>query len=214
MALVVKNQLKEDLRQLQGISEIKVKKFKELQGNTLCEFECKANSKVVGKEDIQKAFNGTVDIAANVEVSYTKVDMSLKLSSVSWIDDYSDHNSTEYKNLTSRINAALSEVYRDADDVIGFEIVLLSRAQDGSVMVDYLVLVNPDSDLKKKDLDETLNEFTKNNSFGGMTTGSNFEQEQESKESQSDGPVVGLVVLGALVMCVVIIAFLVRVSKL
>lgn len=147
-------------------------------------------------------------------MSYTKITTSLQLSSVSWIEAYNDENSPEYKNLTSRILDALSEVYQDTEDVVGFEIISLSKASDGSVMVEYDVLVNPASELKKEDLDETFDEFTKNNSFGGMATGSKpVKQEQdESEESQSEGSVTGLVVFGALIMCAVIIAFLGRVS--
>ena len=215
LALNVKNKLREVLSQQKGISEIKIKEFKEdKHGNTSCVFDYKMNSAVVEKEDIEKALNGTVDIGVIAPVAYAPIKMSLKLLSVSWINSFDDRNSTDYKNLTRRIKAALSEVYQSTGDVVGFEINSLSKTSDGSVSVEYVVMVYPDSKLKKKDLEKTFNEFTKNNSFGGMIAENQLQPvKQEEEKSESDGAVTGLVVIGALMICVVIIAFLVRVSQ-
>lgn len=220
MSLAVRNQLRKDLGELQGISDIKVKKFMKKNGNTsqtFCEFECKVNPKHVGKEDIEIALNRTIDIGATTEISYTRMNMTLSLSSLAWIDAYNDHNSSEYKNLTAAIEAALSEVYQDTDDVVGFEIVSVSEAPDGSLVVQYYVLVDPDSDLKKNDLEETIKEFTKDGSFGKMITGVKKQQQQQQQtgseeEDEDDKPLVGLVVFAAVIMCLVILTFLVVVS--
>ena len=212
LALNVKYKLREVLSQQKGVREIEIKEFKEEHGNTSCVFHYKMNSAVVEKEAIEKVLNGTVDIGVIAPVVYAAIKMSLKLSSVSWIDSFDDQNSTDYKNLTRRIKAALSEVYQSTDDVVGFEINSLLKTPDGSVMVEYVVMVYPDSKLKKKDLENTFNEFTKNNSFAGMIA-DNQPAKQEEEKSESDGAVTGLVVIGALMMCVVIIAFLVRVSQ-
>lgn len=212
LALNVKNKLREVLSQQEGVREIEIKEFKEEHGNTSCVFDYKMNSAVIEKEAIEKVLNGTVDIGVIAPVVYAVIKMSLKLSSVSWIDSFDDQNSTDYKNLTRRIKAALSEVYQSTDDVVGFEINSLLKTADGSVMMEYVVMVYPDSKLKKKDLQNTFNEFTKNNSFSGMIA-NNQPAKQEEEKSESDGAVTGLVVIGALMMCVVIIAFLVRVSQ-
>ena len=209
LALNVKNKLREVLSKQQGISEIKIKEFKEKHGNTSCVVDCKVTSAVVEKEDIEKVLNGTVDIGVIAPVAYAAIKMSLKLSRVSWIDSFDDQNSTAYKNLTRRIKDALSDVYQSKDDVVGFEINSLMKTFDGSVLLEYLVVVYPDSKLMKKDLENTFNEFTKNNSFGGMIAENHPAKEEES---ESDGAVNGLVVMGALIMCVVIIAFIIRVS--
>ena len=219
LALDVKNKLREILSWQQGISNIKIENFKQKHGNTSCVFECKMSSSVVERDDIKNVLNGTVDIGVIAPVApYTEINMSLELSNVSWIASYSNRESKEYKNLTSRIKVALEDVYQNTDDLVGFEINSLSRTSDGSVMVDYLVKVYPDSELNKKYLESIFNEFTKNNSFGGMIAGKKPGKKPEKEENDSEvksepnGTVTGLVVMGALIMCVAIIAFLVRVS--
>ena len=219
MALAVKKQLKEDLKDLQGINEIRVKKFTKKDGDIFCNFECKVNTKLVNKEDIKYTLNMTVDIGATAEISYTRINMSLNLSSLSWIDAYNDHNSSEYKNLTTAIIAALSEVYQDTEEVLGFEIVSISEAHDGSnsLVVDYHVLVDSESNLKKNDLEETIKESTKDSSFGKMFTGVKKQQEQQQQtgseeEDDKDKPPVGLIVFAAVIICLVILTFLVMVS--
>ena len=217
MSLVVRNQLWKVLKELQGIQEIKVKKFEENEGNTFCEIECKVNSSQVS-EDVKKTVNKTIDIGALSEISYTRVNMTLSLTSLSWVDAYNDHNSSEYKNLTTTIKAALSEVYIDTDDVVSFEIVSVSEAPDGSLVVEFHVLVDPDSALKKKDLEETLKEFTKDESFGKMITGVKKRQQEEEtgveeEEDESDKVQVGLIVFAAVIMGLVIITFVVAVSQ-
>lgn len=216
VSLAVKTQLKKDLKELSSVSQIKVKTFMEKKGNTFCEFECRVTSKDVGKDDIKKALNMTIDIAAAVNISYNRINMSLSLSSLSWIDAYDDHNSSEYKNLTSGIMAALSEVYHDTDDVVDFEIVSVSEAPDGSLVVEYVVLVDPDADVKKNDLEEIFKEFTKDGSFEKMITGVKKKQLQQSENEegdQKDEPPVGLIVFAAVILCAVIITFLVVVSE-
>lgn len=213
-ALAVRNQLKKDLKEIQWVSDVKVNKFMQKQGKTFCEFECKANA-TLEKEDIQKALNMTVDIGSIAETSYARINMTSTLSSVSWIDAYNDDNSTEYKNLTTAIKAALSEIYQDADDVVGFEIASVTAAHDGSALVlEYFLLVDPDTDLKKKDLEAIFKEFTKNGSFEEMiSVAEKQEQPPETEESEKTGPAaVGLIVFAAVIMCVVIITFLVVVS--
>lgn len=215
VSLAVKTQLKKDLKELSSVSQIKVKTFMEEKGNTFCEFECRVTSKDVGKDDIEKALNMTIDIAAAVNISYNRINMSMSLSSLSWIDAYDDHNSSEYKNLTSGIMVALSEVYQDTDDVVGFEIVSVSEALDGSLVVEYVVLVDPDADVKKNDLEEIFKEFTKDGSFEKMITGVKKKQLQQSENEegdQKDEPPVGLIVFAAVILCAVIITFLVVVS--
>lgn len=215
VSLAVKTQLKKDLKELSSVSQIKVKTFMEKKGNTFCEFECRVTSKDVGKDDIEKALNMTIDIAAAVNISYNRINMSMSLSSLSWIDAYDDHNSSEYKNLTSGIMVALSEVYQDTDDVVGFEIVSVSEALDGSLVVEYVVLVDPDADVKKNDLEEIFKEFTKDGSFEKMITGVKKKQLQQSENEegdQKDEPPVGLIVFAAVILCAVIITFLVVVS--
>ncbi|KAL9955202.1 hypothetical protein ACROYT_G036489 [Oculina patagonica] len=219
MSLAVRNQLRKDLDELQGISEIKVKKFMKMDGNTsqtFCEFECKVNPKHVRKEDIENALNMTIDIGAAVEITYTQISMSLSLSSLAWIEAYNDHNSSEYKNLTAAIGAALSEVYQDTEDVVGFEIVSVSEAPDDSLVVEYIVLVDPDSDLKKNDLEETIKEFTNNGSFGKLLTGVKKQQQPQTEsedDNEEDKPLVGLVVFAAVIMCLVILTFLVVIVR-
>ncbi|KAJ7391053.1 hypothetical protein OS493_021074 [Desmophyllum pertusum] len=203
-ALAVRNQLRKDLKEIQWVSDIKVKKFMQKQGKTFCEF------------DIQKALNMTVDIGSIAETSYARINMTLTLSSVSWIDAYNDHNSTEYKNLTTAIKAALSEIYQDADDVVGFEIASVTAAHDGSALVlEYFLLVDPDTDLKKKDLEAIFMEFTKNGSFEEMiSVAEKQEQQTETEESEKTKPVaVGLIVFAAVIMCGVIITFLVVILR-
>ena len=217
MSLVVRNQLRKVLERLQVISEIKVKKFKENEGNTFCEIECKVNSQQVTEKDIENALNATIDIGAALEISYSRVNMTLNLPGLSWVDAYNDHNSSEYKNLTTAIKTALSEVFKDTDDVVSFEIVLVSEAPDGSLVVEYHVLVDPESALEKKDLEETLMEFTKDDSFEKMITGVKKQQEKEDiggeeGEDESDKAPVGLIVFAAVIMCLVIITFVVVVS--
>ena len=207
--MAVELEVTKDLAQLQGIHEINVIKFMQNHGCTSCEFECKINSTVVAHKDIEEALNETIDIG-----SYNWIQMSLQLLSEPWIGAYNDPNSLKYRNLTTRIIAALSKVYKGIDYVVDFEITSLSRAPRGPVVVEYLVLVNSETELKKAHLDEIFNEFTKNNSFGGMIIGKRAARDSKSEDTQKpDGYVIVLVVIGASVMGLVIIAFLVRVSK-
>ena len=211
MSLAVKSQLKQDLKGLPSISQIKVKSFMEKQGNTFCEFECRVNSKNVTKEDIEKVLKMTMDIKASEGISYIRITMTLNLLSLSWIDAYDDPNTPEYDNLTTSITDALSEVFKDVDAVADLEIVSVSEALDGSLVVEYVALVDPEADLKKSDLEEIFKEFTKDRSFEKMITAVEKQQLQQSQD-QKDDPPVGVIVFAALIMGTLMLTFLFVVS--
>ena len=209
MSLAVKSQLKQDLKEI--VSQIKVKSFMEKRGNTFCEFECRVNSKNVTKEDIEKVLNMTMDISASEGISYIRITMTLNLLNLSWIDAYDDSNTPEYDNLTTSIIDALSEVFKDVDAVADLEIVSVSEALDGSLVVEYVALVDPEADVKKSDLEEIFKEFTRDRSCEKMITAVEKQQLQQS-QYQKDDPPVGVIVFAALIMGTLMLTFVVVVS--
>ena len=211
MSLAVKTQLKQDLKELPSVSKIKVKSFMENQGNTSCDFECRVNSKHVTKEKIEKALNMTIDISASEGISYIRIAMTLNLLSLSWIDAYNDPKTPEYDNLKTSVIDALSEVFQDTDAVADLEIVSVSEALDGSLIVEYVALVGPEEDVKKSDLEEIFKEYTKDRSFAKMITAVEKSQPQHSQDQNDDSP-VGVIVFAALIMGTLILTFLVVVS--
>lgn len=219
MSLAVKGQLRNDLKKVPGVTDIKVKTFLKIHGNpgTFCEFEFKMKSDL-GKEGVENVLNRTLDIGAEKERnSYDRINMSLLFPSVEWIDAYKDYNSSEYRNLTTAMRAALAEFYQDIDDVVAFEIVSLAEAPDGWLVVEYFLLVDSDSNVTRKDLKDTFTEFTKSDTFGEIFPYAKKQEVPENnkgkKENEKNKAVVGMIVFAVMIMCVMIITFLVVVGS-
>ena len=212
LSRAVKTQLKKDLKELPSVSQIKVNSFMKRQGNnTFCEFECRVNSRNITKVVIEQTLNMTVDIVAALGITYSRINMTLNLLSLSWIDAYNDPKTPEYDNLTTSIIDALSEVFKDTDAVAWLEIVSVSEALDGSLVVEYFALVNPEADVNKTNLEEIFKDFKKDRSFENMITAV-VKRPLEQSQDQKDGPPVGVIVFAALIMGAVILAFVVVVS--
>ncbi|XP_068672810.1 uncharacterized protein [Montipora foliosa] len=183
---------------LQSVVKVSVQAFyKGEDGNTLCELQFKMTAIDCGWE-IERELNGTVDIGFIGQVMYTGINMSLELSSVF---------ETEYKDLSNnltRIKAALTIVYLSYDDVVDFEIYPLSKGNlDGTVLVEFRIMVFNDTELSKKDLKNILDRFTRDKSFRKLLF-----------PEKSPGVLVKtMVVLGAMVISLVMIVFSIRVIK-
>ena len=182
---------------LQGVGKVSVQGFCQGEdGNTLCELQFKMTAIACGWE-IERELNGTVDIGFIGQVMYTGINMSLELSSVS---------EPEYKDLSNnltRIKAALTIVYLSYDDVVDFEIYPLSKGNlDGTVLVEFRIMVFPDTELSKTDLKNILDRFTRDKSFRQLLF-----------PEKSPGVLVKtMAVLGAMVISLVTIVFSIRVS--
>ena len=201
---------------LQGVSKVTVKKFyKGTHGNTFCDLHFKLNSSVCGW-GIKWEINGTVDIGLISPVVYTAINMSLKFEAVFRSGAREDTNK---ENLSNRIIRALETVYLKYDDVVKFEIYPLPTDFNRSLLVEFRSFLYPDTELNKTDLDNILQNFTKNKSFEELV---NRKQSLEKKEENTSNKstsypsttVKVMVGIGAAIMCVGIIVFIARVSKL
>ena len=156
-------------------------------------------------------------------ISYRRLNMSLLLPGVEWKDPFADHNRSEYRNITKAIGDALNDFYQDTDNVVDFEVLSLAKANDRwtSAKVEYFLLVSSAFNATGKDLQDTLPAFTKSDTYGKTFRDAKQKKElketdtesiKKDKDNQKSILTVSLIVVAAMTICAVMIAFLIVVK--
>lgn len=224
MSLAVRSLLNKDLKNVKGVTDIKVETFLKIhrERGTFCKFEFESD---VGKESVEEKLNHSLEIGMEKAlISYRRLNMSLLLPGVEWKDPFADHNRSEYRNITKAIEDALNDFYQDTDNVVDFEVVSLAKANDRwtSAKVEYFLLVSSAFNATGKDLQDTLPAFTKSDTYGKTFRDAKRKKElketdtesiKKDKDNQKSILTVSLIVVAAMTICAVMIAFLVVVIR-
>lgn len=127
-------------------------------------------------------------------VKTVSMEMTLALT---FKDDYRDPNSEAYKDLTTNLTRSLEKTYKNIEGFIGIRILLIRK---GSVVCMYIVILAKDSKADEESLKNTLEEASKNKTFGFKVTSVKVEEEATAtpEEKLPNWALITMIALGSL----------------
>lgn len=127
-------------------------------------------------------------------VKTVSMEMTLALT---FKDDYRDPNSEAYKDLTTNLTRSLEKTYKNIEGFIGIRILLIRK---GSVVCMYIVILAKDSKADEEILKNTLEEASKNKTFGFEVTSVKVEEEATAtpEEKLPNWALITMIALGSL----------------
>ena len=127
-------------------------------------------------------------------VKTVTMEMTLDLT---FEDDYKNPNSKAYKDLTTNLTRSLEKTYKNIEGFIGIRILLIRK---GSVVCMYIVILAKDSKADEEMLKNTLEEASKDKTFGFKVTSVKVEEEPTAKpeEKLPNWALITMIALGSL----------------
>ena len=111
-------------------------------------------------------------------------------------EEYSDTGSTEYKELKDNLTTSLEIVYKNVDGFVGVRILFITK---GSVVCSFIVILTKDSNVKRSELKEKLQQASDAGELFQVTSIKVEEDgSEETEEKLPNWALVVMIVLGCL----------------
>ena len=111
-------------------------------------------------------------------------------------EEYSDTGSTEYKELKDNLTISLEIVYKNVDGFVGVRILFITK---GSVVCSFIVILTKDSNVKRSELKEKLQQASDEGELFQVTSIKVEEDDsEETEEKLPNWALVVMIVLGCL----------------